>query len=157
MQLGQPIYVGRPEHTEYKSPRGVKEGGEWIAPVDTKEEKSSKPRFSPRDRIYDSLSESTKARLEKLKEERRKKNAEINGNDAAPSPPKPKFNYAKLEMIKNRFEGNFTKKSQIWIFPQEQQKKKAANSFEMTMMQEEREEQKRRHRETLKKFERMST
>lgn len=120
--------VEKPEETEYLSPRGAENSSARINQTDD-------PRFTGG--IYETLSESTRARLEKLKQDRKNKNA---GN--APPAPKPKFNYDKLEGIKNRFQGH--------------QARQNRGSFEMTLMQEEREEQKRRHRENLKKFERIS-
>jgi len=119
--------VEKPEETEYLSPRGVEKQSAGA-------QQTENSRFSGG--IYGNLSESTIARLEKLKQDRKNKNA------AAPAQPKQKFNYDKLDGIKNRFEGR--------------QARQNSGSFEMTLMQEEREEQKRRHRDNLKKFERIS-
>jgi len=117
----------KPEETEYLSPRGSDKES-------VRAHQTANPRLTGG--IYENLSESTRARLEKLKQDRKNKNAAILAQ------PMPKFNYDKLEGIKNRFEGR--------------QAKQNSGSFEMTLMQEERDEQKRRHRENLKKFERIS-
>ena len=95
----------KPEETEYLSPRGEK--GDFAlknssATTDLESlgnDSVPSSRFTERNKIYDSLSESTRARLEKLKQDRKNKNA------TAVTAPKPKFNYDKLEKIKNRFEG----------------------------------------------------
>ena len=137
--------VEKPEETEYLSPRGIEKQSAGAQQTDN-------PRFSGG--IYGNLSESTIARLEKLKQDRKNKNA------AAPAQPKQKFNYDKLDGIKNRFEGNRILQSlskfetQTWLSGR--QARQNSGSFEMTLMQEEREEQKRRHRDNLKKFERIS-
>ena len=83
--------VEKPEETEYLSPRGAEK-------LSAGPNQTDNARFSGG--IYGNLSESTIARLEKLKQDRKNKNA------ATPAQPKPKFNYDKLDGIKNRFEGN---------------------------------------------------
>jgi hypothetical protein len=88
--------VERPEETEYLSPRGVEKQSAGS-------QQTENPRFSGG--IYGNLSESTIARLEKLKQDRKNKNA------AAPAQPKQKFNYDKLDGIKNRFEGTKIRQS----------------------------------------------